>query len=174
MQLLAFFTSVLVAVACLLAMAQLPGVTGVQIRRNGKTCQEYPVEKREEIANVVISGYIHRIMRKPRTIMYDCDIEVVRIFKGSEDLYSNVVPPMDGNTIQIGGFGDPAICDNAVTPGETRIFMMNKNGNGHLMLNSSVIRITLNNLVQAEAAVFGTYQSWKIIIVIIVVLSKWI
>nr|XP_054768650.1 agrin-like [Lytechinus pictus] len=160
MQRLAFHTSVLVAVACFLAMGELRGVAGVQIRRNGKTCEEYPVEKREEIANVVLSGYIHRIMRKPRTIMYDCDIEVVRVFKGYEDLHSNVVPPMNDNTIQIGGFGDPTICDNAVTTGDTRIFMLNKNGDGHLMLNSSVIRITLNNLVQAEAAVLGRFQSY--------------
>ncbi|XP_071499243.1 agrin-like [Diadema antillarum] len=145
--------ALLAAIACVMVAAQLRGAAAVQINNGVRTCQEHPVEIREEMANVVISGFIQGIMRKPRTIMYDCNVEVFRVFKGRNELHSHVEPPMNGNSLMIGGFGDPTICDNAVTRGETRIFMLNKNNDGHLMLNSSVIRITLNNLVEAEAAV---------------------
>ncbi|XP_071480614.1 agrin-like, partial [Diadema antillarum] len=147
--------ALLAAIACVMVAAQLRGAAAVQINNGVRTCQEHPVEIREEMANVVISGFIQGIMRKPRTIMYDCNVEVFRVFKGRNELHSHVEPPMNGNSLMIGGFGDPTICDNAVTRGETRIFMLNKNNDGHLMLNSSVIRITLNNLVEAEAAVLG-------------------
>ena len=65
-----------------------------------------------------------------------------------------------GNKVVIGGFGDPLICDNQVSTGDTRIFFVNpappylwpahKN---ELMLNSSLMRITLRNLEEVEHSV---------------------
>lgn len=67
-----------------------------------------------------------------------------------------------GNKVMIGGFGDPGICDNQVSTGDTRIFFVNlapeymwpahKN---ELMLNSSLMRITLRNLEEVEFCVEG-------------------
>lgn len=67
-----------------------------------------------------------------------------------------------GNKVVIGGFGDPLICDNQVSTGDTRIFFVNpappylwpahKN---ELMLNSSLMRITLRNLEEVEHCVEG-------------------
>lgn len=72
---------------------------------------------------------------------------------------------MDGsNKVVIGGFGDPLICDNQVSTGDTRIFFVNpappylwpahKN---ELMLNSSLMRITLRNLEEVEHCVEGVW-----------------
>lgn len=69
-----------------------------------------------------------------------------------------------GNKVVIGGFGDPLICDNQVSTGDTRIFFVNpappylwpahKN---ELMLNSSLMRITLRNLEEVEFCVEGAW-----------------
>lgn len=69
-----------------------------------------------------------------------------------------------GNKVVIGGFGDPLICDNQVSTGDTRIFFVNpappylwpahKN---ELMLNSSLMRITLRNLEEVEHCVEGAW-----------------
>lgn len=67
-----------------------------------------------------------------------------------------------GNKVMIGGFGDPIICDNRVSTGDTRIFFVNlapeKMWPAHkneLMLNSSLMRITLRNLEEVENYVEG-------------------
>lgn len=71
-----------------------------------------------------------------------------------------------GNKVVIGGFGDPLICDNQVSTGDTRIFFVNpappylwpahKN---ELMLNSSLMRITLRNLEEVEHCVEGVWAA---------------
>ena len=67
-----------------------------------------------------------------------------------------------GNKLMIGGFGNPGICDNQVATGDTRIFFLNpapdSMGPEHkneLMLNSSLMRITLRNLEDVEHCVEG-------------------
>ncbi|CAL8369660.1 unnamed protein product [Lota lota] len=65
-----------------------------------------------------------------------------------------------GNKVMIGGFGDPGICDNQVATGDTRIFFLNLAGElpwpadkNELLLNSSLMRITLRNLEDVEHCV---------------------
>ncbi|XP_072282510.1 agrin isoform X1 [Pyxicephalus adspersus] len=60
----------------------------------------------------------------------------------------------------VGGFGDPSICDNQVSTGDTRIFFVNPaprymwpSHRNELMLNSSLMRITLRNLEEVESCV---------------------
>lgn len=67
-----------------------------------------------------------------------------------------------GNKVMIGGFGDPVICDNRVATGDTRIFFVNLSPEymwpahkNELMLNSSLMRITLRNLEDVEHCVEG-------------------
>lgn len=66
------------------------------------------------------------------------------------------------NKVMIGGFGNPGICDNQVTMGDTRIFFVNSapesmgpEHRNELMLNSSLMRITLRNLEDVEHCVEG-------------------
>lgn len=69
-----------------------------------------------------------------------------------------------GNKVMIGGFGDPVICDNRVSTGDTRIFFVNlapesmwPSHKNELMLNSSLMRITLRNLEEVENYVEGMW-----------------
>lgn len=70
-----------------------------------------------------------------------------------------------GNKVMIGGFGNPRICDNQVSTGDTRIFFLNPapesaapEHKNELMLNSSLMRITLRNLEDVEHCVEGEHE----------------
>uniref|UniRef100_A0A2K6T9V0 Agrin n=1 Tax=Saimiri boliviensis boliviensis TaxID=39432 RepID=A0A2K6T9V0_SAIBB len=86
-------------------------------------------------------------------------VRVWRYLKG-KDLVARESLLDGGNKVVISGFGDPLICDNQVSTGDTRIFFVNpappylwpahKN---ELMLNSSLMRITLRNLEEVEFCV---------------------
>ncbi|XP_020018063.2 agrin isoform X3 [Castor canadensis] len=126
----------------------------------GGTCPERALERREEEANVVLTGTVEEILNvDPVQHTYSCKVRVWRYLKGKDVVAQESL--MDGsNKVVISGFGDPLICDNQVSTGDTRIFFVNpappylwpahKN---ELMLNSSLMRITLRNLEEVEFCV---------------------
>ncbi|XP_006886016.1 PREDICTED: LOW QUALITY PROTEIN: agrin [Elephantulus edwardii] len=134
------------------AASVLPGARG--------TCPERALERREEEANVVLTGTVEEILNvDPVQHTYSCKVRVWRYLKGKDIVIQESL--LDGgNKVVIGGFGDPLICDNQVSTGDTRIFFVNpappylwpahKN---ELMLNSSLMRITLRNLEEVEHCV---------------------
>ncbi|XP_075405699.1 agrin [Tenrec ecaudatus] len=128
--------------------------------RAGGTCPERALERREEEANVVLTGTVEEILNvDPTRHTYSCKVRVWRYLKG-KDVVTQESLLDGGNKVVIGGFGDPLICDNQVSTGDTRIFFVNpappylwpahKN---ELMLNSSLMRITLRNLEEVEHCV---------------------
>ncbi|KAM7099387.1 agrin isoform 1-T1 [Molossus nigricans] len=134
------------------AARALPGADG--------TCPERALERREEEANVVLTGTVEEILNvDPVQHTYSCKVRVWRYLKG-KDVVTQESLLDGGNKVVIGGFGDPLICDNQVSTGDTRIFFVNpappylwpahKN---ELMLNSSLMRITLRNLEEVEHCV---------------------
>lgn len=88
-------------------------------------------------------------------------VRVWRYLKGKTMVNGEVL--LDGgNKVMIGGFGDPHVCDNQVATGDTRIFFVNlspeymwPSHKNELMLNSSLMRITLRNLEEVEHCVEG-------------------
>uniref|UniRef100_A0A8C7W8Z3 Agrin n=1 Tax=Oncorhynchus mykiss TaxID=8022 RepID=A0A8C7W8Z3_ONCMY len=137
-------------------------IVAVFCQRCHGSCPEKDLEKREEEANVVLTGTVEEIMNMdPVHNTYSCKVRVWRYLKGKTMVNGEVL--LDGgNKVMIGGFGDPVICDNQVATGDTRIFFVNlapeymwpahKN---ELMLNSSLMRITLRNLEEVEHCVDG-------------------
>uniref|UniRef100_A0A8C8JEQ2 Agrin n=1 Tax=Oncorhynchus tshawytscha TaxID=74940 RepID=A0A8C8JEQ2_ONCTS len=135
-------------------------IVAVFCQRCHGSCPEKDLEKREEEANVVLTGTVEEIMNMdPVHNTYSCKVRVWRYLKGKTMVNGEVL--LDGgNKVMIGGFGDPVICDNQVATGDTRIFFVNlapeymwpahKN---ELMLNSSLMRITLRNLEEVEHCV---------------------
>ncbi|XP_043919018.1 agrin isoform X3 [Protopterus annectens] len=124
------------------------------------SCPEKELERREEEANVVLTGTVEEIINvDPVHHTYSCKVRVWRYLKGKEMVKSaNLVE--GGNKVMIGGFGDPLICDNQVSTGDTRIFFVNPSPTSmwpahknELMLNSSLMRITLRNLEEVENCV---------------------
>lgn len=88
-----------------------------------------------------------------------------RYLKGKSNVNQEIL--LDGgNKLMIGGFGNPGICDNQVATGDTRIFFLNPaleamgpEHKNELMLNSSLMRITLRNLEDVEHCVEG--KQWN-------------
>lgn len=97
-------------------------------------------------------------------------VRVWRYLKG-KDIVTHEILLDGGNKVVIGGFGDPLICDNQVSTGDTRIFFVNPAPQymwpahrNELMLNSSLMRITLRNLEDVEHCVEGergVLGAWK-------------
>ncbi|KAL4648414.1 agrin-like isoform X1 [Arapaima gigas] len=126
------------------------------------SCPEKELEKREEEANIVLTGTVEEIMNMdPVHNTYSCKVRVWRYLKG-KSLVNGKILLDGGNKVMIGGFGDPGICDNQVATGDTRIFFVNvapahmwPAHRNELMLNSSLMRITLRNLEDVENCVEG-------------------
>ncbi|XP_057175887.1 agrin isoform X3 [Triplophysa rosa] len=124
------------------------------------SCSEKELEKREEEANVVLTGTVEEILNMdPVHNTYSCKVRVWRYLKGKTVVNGEIL--LDGgNKVMIGGFGDPHVCDNQVATGDTRIFFVNlapeymwPTHKNELMLNSSLMRITLRNLEEVEHCV---------------------
>ncbi|KAM4737420.1 agrin isoform 3-T3 [Anableps anableps] len=124
------------------------------------SCPEKDLEDREEEANVVLTGTVDEIFNvDPVHNTYYCKVRVWRYLKGKSSINREIL--LDGgNKVTIGGFGNPRICDNQVATGDTRIFFLNlapesvgPDHKNELMLNSSLMRITLRNLEEVEHCV---------------------
>lgn len=91
-----------------------------------------------------------------------------RYLKGKSSVNREIL--LDGgNKVMIGGFGNPQICDNQVATGDTRIFFLNPaplymglEHRNELMLNSSLMRITLRNLEDVEHCVEGKKAAGRV------------
>ncbi|KAL4658505.1 agrin isoform X1 [Arapaima gigas] len=123
-------------------------------------CTDRQLEDREEAANVVLTGTVEEILNvDPVHNTYSCKVRVWRYLKGKSVVNGDIL--LDGgNKVMVGGFGDPGICDNQVSTGDTRIFFLNLAPEHtwpmlqrELMLNSSLMRITLRNLEDVEHCV---------------------
>uniref|UniRef100_A0A673LJM2 Agrin n=1 Tax=Sinocyclocheilus rhinocerous TaxID=307959 RepID=A0A673LJM2_9TELE len=132
------------------------------LQRCHGSCSEKELEKREEEAYIVLTGTVEEILNMdPVHNTYSCKVRVWRYLKGKTMVNGEVL--LDGgNKVMIGGFGDPHICDNQVATGDTRIFFVNlapefmwPSHKNELMLNSSLMRITLRNLEEVEHCVEG-------------------
>uniref|UniRef100_A0A3Q3QEC3 Agrin n=1 Tax=Monopterus albus TaxID=43700 RepID=A0A3Q3QEC3_MONAL len=140
----------------------LAGLLVALWQRCAASCPEKDLEDREEEANIVLTGTVDEIINvDPVHNTYSCKVRVWRYLKGKSNINREIL--LDGgNKVMIGGFGNPGICDNQVATGDTRIFFLNlapeSMGPEHkneLMLNSSLMRITLRNLEDVEHCVEG-------------------
>ncbi|XP_070824522.1 agrin isoform X6 [Chaetodon trifascialis] len=138
----------------------LAGLLVALWQRCAATCPEKDLEDREEEANIVLTGTVDEIINvDPVHNTYSCKVRVWRYLKGKSNVNREIL--LDGgNKVMIGGFGNPGICDNQVATGDTRIFFLNTapqslgpEHKNELMLNSSLMRITLRNLEDVEHCV---------------------
>lgn len=116
-------------------------------------CNEASLERREEVANVILTGTVEKLYGDPKTGKYMGEVEVKRVYKGKPDVLNLLEGPQH-NMVMIDGFGNPSLCYSKVRERDTRIFLLSKEGKV-LYLNSSLVPLTLNNLKHAEAAVEG-------------------
>ncbi|RWS02106.1 agrin-like protein [Dinothrombium tinctorium] len=95
-------------------------------------------------AQFIFTGTVSRIY-KSYSRVYRAIVKIKRIMKGERRL-------TDSHVI-IDGFGNPQLCKSEVKEKDTRIFLVNRDSNGRLTLNSSLIRVNLNNLRRTMAAI---------------------
>ena len=150
-------SSWLAAACLLLSLQSVSFVAAVNYRH----CSDKPLETREEEANVIFTGTIRNLYTdwdRPR--LKRAQVEVKRVMKG-RNVINKLPGAWPGNfwhrrIVTVDGIGDPHICDSRVRKYDTRIFMLGRGEHGELRLNSSLIRITLDNIKEADAAVRGT------------------
>jgi len=119
-----------------------------------------PLEAREEQANVIFTGTIRGLYGdRDHPGLRKAEVEVKRVMKGHDIV--DTLPGAWTNSVwkkkmvTVAGIDDSDICDSNVREYDTRIFLMNIGSNGELRLNSSLLRLTLNNIDHADAAVKG-------------------
>ncbi|GFT11739.1 ntA domain-containing protein [Nephila pilipes] len=100
----------------------------------------------DHTASMVFTGTVEKLYRS-RSTTYRGVVKVKRVVKGDSSF--------SDNTVIVEGFGDPTICHSDVRERDTRIFLVSLLENGHLRLNSSVVRVTVSNLDKAVEAVRG-------------------
>ena len=87
------------------------------------------------------------------------EVEIKRVIKGSEVLLGVHGWTFNGlgarPRVEVAGIGDRTICNSEARKYDTRIFLVSKSDVGRLRLNSSLVRISLNNIERTEAAVNG-------------------
>ncbi|KAK6177682.1 hypothetical protein SNE40_015735 [Patella caerulea] len=150
---------------CVLSSRSLIGVLtflvfSVCVSWAKQSCHDVSLEAREELANVVITGTVKEVMiDSTHEGMYKGEVEIKRVLKDRGNLVPKVAnfedPVSHRKMVMIEGFGDPHICDSDVRKYDTKIFLLNSNGNGELKLNSSIVPVTLINLQHADAVVRG-------------------
>jgi len=84
-------------------------------------------------------------------------VEIKRVIKGSDVLLTGRTLSGVGSRprVLVAGIGDRAICNSEARKHDTRIFLVSRSSDGQLRLNSSLVRISLDNIERTEAAVNG-------------------
>ena len=113
-----------------------------------------PLEKRQFDADLVFTGIIERIKRNPSLKLsngwYRANVRVKQVIKGNAKL--------EGSKVIVEGFGSKKICESDAKVKDSRIFLVTEGNNGRLRLNSSLIRVNLDNLKKAVAAAKCKYD----------------
>lgn len=131
------------------------GIDSIQGDIFKNDCSDPPMEIREEMADVVVTGTVKSVSALQRgSKLYSAVVEIKRVMKG-EDLLGESSVSNAGQEVLVQGFGDPRFCENTVRVFDTRILMLSLDDGGILRLNSSVVRISLRNLDRVEHAVNG-------------------
>lgn len=131
-----------------------------------RRCVEKSLEAREATADVVFTGTIRELLPMASPDRHSdgqlrARVDVKRVMKGFAVLgrvATGWTTDQHGSrrlVVEVQGIGDEAICNSHSRINDTRIFLVSKTSTGNLRLNSSLVRISLDNIEQAEAAVNG-------------------
>ena len=102
------------------------------------------------MADTVFTGIVQRVYPS-KASLYKGIVRVKRVLKGHQNLTDK--------SVIVEGFGSSHICFSEVRERDTRIFRLNA-FNGRLKLNSSLIRITINNLNKVMANIKSEFFSF--------------
>jgi len=127
-----------------------------------RSCVDKPLEVRERQADAIFSGTVRDVDSAGGSLRRAV-VAVKRIIKGDRVVegaarahlsFSGAHRSGPGRPlVVVDGIGDPRICMSTARKYDTRIFLVRDDGHGNLALNSSLVRLTLNNIDHAEAVV---------------------
>jgi len=129
-----------------------------------RSCVDKPLEVRERHADAVFSGTV-RDVESPGAAgsLRRAVVAVKRVIKGDRVVEGAARAHLTGSggrrggpgrpLVVVSGIGDPRICASTIRKYDTRIFLVRDAGHGNLVLNSSLLRLTLSNIDHAEAVV---------------------
>lgn len=116
-----------------------------------RVCREtIKIQDREEMADVIFTGTVRRIYRqgldKSRT--YNAVVQLKNVLKCKMDTIFE-------NFIIVSGFGNKQMCDSDIKERDTRIFLVGNVDINYFKLNSSLLRVSSENLDLIAASVNG-------------------
>ena len=135
----------------------------LELEASRRSCVDKPLEVRERQADAIFSGTVRDIDPPrhggagPRRAV----VAVKRVIKGDRVVEGAARAHLSGRhrggpgrpLVVVGGIGDPRICASTARKHDTQIFLVRDDGQGNLVLNSSLVRLTLHNIDQTEAVV---------------------
>jgi len=131
-----------------------------------RSCVDKPLEVRERQADAIFSGTV-RDVDPPSGRRRQAVVAVKRIIKGDRVVEgaarAHLGAPgrargLGRPLVVVGGIDDPRICASTTRKYDTRIFLVRDDGHGNLVLNSSLVRLTLHNIDHAESVVHSQYK----------------
>ena len=125
-------------------------------------CVRKSIERAEADASVIFTGTIRDLYNDvAHPNMLKANVEVKRVMKGlnivntMSTLDSSSVVVWGRRLVVVDGIADPTICESFARKFDTRIFLLKNASDHELKLNSSLVRLTLNNIIRTDAAVHG-------------------
>ncbi|CAN7986255.1 unnamed protein product, partial [Ixodes pacificus] len=129
----------------LAACVTLPSVAARR-RRIFHDCTERHLEESEDIADLVVSATVERLLHGGAQV----SARVKRVFKGPREL--------NGSVVLVEGLDGEGLCDAKLREGDTRLFLLEEvaASMARTRVLASPLRVTLPNLDKLQAAVHGT------------------
>jgi hypothetical protein len=152
------------------ALGNRPDWSSVMWRPYGPVnCKEEAIENREMKAQVIFTGTVRRLYDDySNPDLFKAQVEIKRIMKGSDIINrlpgvypetNDIYYPWTRRLVIVNGIGNPTICRSRVRKYDTRIFMTNEVvGHRELSLNSSLVRLTLDNIDHVVSAIKGKFN----------------
>lgn len=132
-----------VTLALLLVACVTPPPVGARRRRIFHDCTERHLEESEDIADLVVSAIVERLLHGGAQV----SARVKRVFKGPREL--------NGSVVLVEGLDGEGLCDAKLREGDTRLFLLEEvaASMARTRVLASPLRITLPNLDKLQAAV---------------------
>lgn len=130
-----------------------------------QNCKEKSLEENARLASLIFTGTVKDVQPDRKVKGQDtAEVEVKRIIKGTSVVDRLPAQFVEGKyaslrhrVVTVQGVGRDDICISNVRKHDTWIFFTRFVPPDILLLNSSLLRISLNNIAQTEAAVKGKH-----------------
>lgn len=115
------------------------------------TDMKMSLRRRVQRADIVLAGTVLDVLPEPTGYTKQARIKLKRVLKGGH------LMPNSSAIWYIGGLNDPVFCQSRVRVRDSRLFLLSRQNDASLRLNSSVLRVSLRLLDKVGAYVRGRF-----------------